>query len=53
VRFNSQYAERVFQRLDIFADGVGRDVQAARRRSKPTNLGADHYADRFKRRSNQ
>jgi hypothetical protein len=49
VRFNSQYAERVFQRLDVFADGVGRDVQAARRRGKPTNLGAD----RFRRRSNQ
>jgi hypothetical protein len=24
-----------------------------RRRGEPTNLGADHYGDRFRRRSNQ
>jgi hypothetical protein len=52
MRFNSR-TPSPFSSAWTFSLTASVDTFRRRRRGKPTNLGADHYADRFRRRSNQ
>jgi hypothetical protein len=52
MRFNSRTPTE-FSSAWTFSLTVSVEMSRRRCRGKPTNLGADHYGDRFRRRSNQ